>query len=69
MFIKENPLTKPQLNYIECLTVDLKFNRHQRNAHISGHLKKRIEFLDELSKFDAQKVISYFISLKENVIK
>lgn len=62
-----NKITKPQLNYIKCLTIDLRFDRTQRNAHISEHLKRRIEFLDELSLLEAQKIISYFISLKDNM--
>jgi hypothetical protein len=64
----ESKITLPQLNYIELLTQDLLFSRHQRNRHMSELLNKEVAFLDELSKKDATKVISYFKLLKDHAM-
>lgn len=57
--------TADQLHYIECLAIDLLFDRHQRNAHVSSIISRKIEHLDELTKVEASKVITQFKEWKE----
>jgi hypothetical protein len=57
---KQPPITQAQLHYIECLAIDLCFDRHTRNAHISSIIDREIKYLDELTKSEASKVIEQF---------
>jgi hypothetical protein len=64
--IKANTIsaTAEQIRYIECLAIDLLYNREDRNDHISDIVGREIRFLDSLSKAEASKVIGKFKSWK-----
>lgn len=64
--IKIPRITKAQELYIEQLSIDLQFNRKQRNAHISSILSRPVGYLDELTLADASNVIEIFKRWKEN---
>jgi hypothetical protein len=58
--------TTKQREYIEILTNDIGFNRHQRNAHITDLICREITHLDEMTKSEASIVISDLKRIKES---
>lgn len=63
--IKSKPSTAPQINYIECLSIDLGFDRPTRNAAVGDIVGRTVRFLDELTLTEASKVIEDFKARKE----
>jgi hypothetical protein len=58
--------TTKQREYIEILTNDIGYSRHQRNAHINDLIFRKITHLDEMTKSEASIVISDFKRIKES---
>ncbi len=62
--------TAEQRRFIEILAGDLKFDRHQRNAHVNAIINrgidKRIMYLDELTLAEASLVIERFKDWKDD---
>jgi predicted LPLAT superfamily acyltransferase len=57
--------SKAQIEYIECLAIDLCLDRERRNSHVSTIIARKIEYLDQLTKSEASTVIEHFKLWKE----
>ena len=57
--------TEAQIKYIECLAIDLGFDRRSRNAYVSDAVGRTVSFLDQLTVSEASKAIDYLKRLKE----
>lgn len=64
VIIQFKPPSQPQIHYIECLAIDLGFDRKQRNAHMSEIVRREIKFIDDLSPAEASLVINQFKTWK-----
>lgn len=60
------PATKPQMKYIDQLSIDLQFDTKRRNAHITSIVGRQINHLDNLTLAEASQVIETFKEWKEN---
>lgn len=63
--IKVEKATPAQVKYIEQLAIDLEFDRHRRNRHIEAIVLRPINWVDQLTKQEASKVITQFKEWKE----
>ena len=57
--------TEAQIKYLECLAIDLGFDRHRRNAHVADCIGRPVAFLDQLTIAEASKAITYLKALKD----
>ena len=59
--------TKPQINYIEVLLIDIGIwlDRFKRNAYLKDLLSRNVTYLDELTLDEAKTVISDLKRIKE----
>lgn len=60
------PATAKQQEYIEQLSIDLQFDRKQRNAHCSVIIGRNISYLDAITKDEASQIITVFKQWKDS---
>ena len=59
-------ITPAQINYIECLGIDLGFSPAQLKNFIQLRTRPEVKFLDELNSFEARKVITILLERKNS---